>query len=309
MFLPNLISLRHPDDYPLSPEDIFSSSFGGALPNDIQNQHGDDPDTIIVYHSRKYGDIELRTADVNGEEERRKFAHYLWNAGVLMAELIGGRPSTSEMAENLVEEDGADDQEWWIGEAEGTLWSVRGETVLELGAGVGLAGIISALSGAERVSASDYPAPAILNTIETNISKNIPGTLKKAIKVEGHEWGILNTDFASENKHRFTRILAADCFWMPHQHENLARSMSHFLSKSPTARVLCISGFHTGRARLALFFEEVAPEAGLEVELIFEMDADGMRREWQAERDGGKEDVGERKKWLVLAQLRRAGQM
>jgi hypothetical protein len=135
MFLPDLISLRYPEDYTLSPEDIFSSSFGGALPNDLQNQHGDDPDTVIVYHSRVYGDIELRTADVNGEEDRRKFAHYLWNAGILMAELIGGRPSEGELAEKMDGEDGAEDKEWWISEEEEKLWSVRGQTVLELGAG------------------------------------------------------------------------------------------------------------------------------------------------------------------------------
>ncbi len=84
--------------------------------------------------------------------------------------------------------------------------------------------------------------------------------------------------------------------------------MFHFLSNSPEALILCIAGFHTGRANLASFFEEIIIEAGLEVELIFEMDAEGKRRGWQPERDGGKEDVGERKKWLVLAHLHRAVQ-
>lgn len=67
-----------------------------------------------------------------------------------------------------------------------------------------------------------------------------------------------------------------------------------------------IAGFHTGRAKVAPFFEETVPEAGLEVESIYEMNADGKRRPWAKERDGGREDVGDRKKWLVLAQLRRA---
>jgi hypothetical protein len=84
--------------------------------------------------------------------------------------------------------------------------------------------------------------------------------------------------------------------------------MFHFLSNAGEARILCIAAFHTGRAKLAPFFEEVVPEAGLEVELIVEMDAEGKRREWQPERDGGMMDVTERKQWLVLAQLRRAVQ-
>ena len=56
---------------------------------------------------------------------------------------------------------------------------------------------------------------------------------------------------------------------------------------------------------MAPFIEEVVPTAGLQVEDIFEMDAEGRRREWTKERDGGREDVGGRKKWLMVARLRR----
>ena len=86
---------------------------------------------------------------------------------------------------------------------------------------------------------------------------------------------------------------------------NLAQSMLHFLSLSADARIFCIAGFHTGRANVASFFEEVVPESGLEIESLYEMDANGQRRQWRAQMDGGREDVGERKKWLVVARLRR----
>jgi hypothetical protein len=92
---------------------------------------------------------------------------------------------------------------------------------------------------------------------------------------------------------------------MPYEHENLARSMLHFLSKDADAHVYVIAGFHTGRVVVAKFFEETVPEVGLEVEEIFEMDAEGRRRMWEKERDGGREDIGERKKWLVIARLQR----
>lgn len=92
---------------------------------------------------------------------------------------------------------------------------------------------------------------------------------------------------------------------MPNQHENLALSMLHFLSESPDARVYCIAGFHTGRARLAPFFEEVVPSRGLEIEEVYEMDGSGKRRELKKERNDV-EDIGERNKWLVVARLRRA---
>lgn len=157
-----------------------------------------------------------------------------------------------------------------------------------------------------KVTISDYPAPAILDAIRTNVSKNIPSDLKSRVTVEGHQWGELSTPFATANAKQYTRVLAADCYWMAQEHENLARSMLHFLSRSPDATVFCIGGFHTGRAKIAAFFEEVIPGSGLEIEEIYEMDANGERREWLKERDGGRENIGERKKWLTLARLRRA---
>jgi hypothetical protein len=57
---------------------------------------------------------------------------------------------------------------------------------------------------------------------------------------------------------------------------------------------------------MAPFFAETVPNSGLEIEEIFEMDASGNRRTWAEHRDGGREDIGERKKWLVIARLRRA---
>jgi hypothetical protein len=57
---------------------------------------------------------------------------------------------------------------------------------------------------------------------------------------------------------------------------------------------------------MAPFFVEMVPNSGLEIEEIFEMDAEGKRRAWAEQRDGGREDIGERKKWLAIARLRRA---
>lgn len=95
---------------------------------------------------------------------------------------------------------------------------------------------------------------------------------------------------------------------MPWQHENLAQSMLHFLSASNnSARVYVIAGFHTGRAKLAPFFD-VAEQQGLEVEFIQEEDVEGNVRPWAKERDGGREDISGRKRWLVTARLRRKQQ-
>lgn len=137
MLLPTLIDLRRPEGKPLDPEDIFGSSLGGVFTDDLQNQHGDDPDTTIVYKNLRLGDVEFRAAEVDGEEQRRKMAHYLWNAGVLMAELVGGRPSVEQQS-NAIDVFGIEgwrDGNWWVDSEEEGVWSVKGERVVELGAG------------------------------------------------------------------------------------------------------------------------------------------------------------------------------
>jgi len=42
--------------------------------------------------------------------------------------------------------------------------------------------------------------------------------------------------------------------------------MAYFLSQDPTARVLLIAGFRTGRAKIAAFFDDAVPKYGLKIE-------------------------------------------
>ena len=173
--------------------------------------------------------------------------------------------------------------------------------------GSGLVGIVSALAKASKVVMTDYPSPEILATIQTNITQNVPQYLSSRVSVQGHEWGDVASDFARTHAHAFTRVLAADTLWLDSQHGPLLRSMAHFLSKEARARVWVVAGFHTGRARVVGFIDEVS-WVGLDVERICEVDVDGRTRAWVRERDGGREDVGERKKWCIIAVLRSAGE-
>jgi hypothetical protein len=128
------VASREPDA-----EDYFQSCLGLVFTDDLQNQHGD-ADTYVTYRSNGYGDLDFEIADPQGEVERMKFAHYLWNAGVLMAELVGGRERETENEGQEEEEWGrrvfADGKEWWVEDNEEKQWDVEGETVIELGAGV-----------------------------------------------------------------------------------------------------------------------------------------------------------------------------
>ena len=163
---------------------------------------------------------------------------------------------------------------------------------------------MSVLAGAEEVILSDYPSPSILANTKANVESNVPKELQQKLTVQGHEWGVLTDDFSKAYAKQFSRILCADCLWMDGEHYGLAQSMEHFLSYKDDARVWVIAGFHTGRAKLVSFFD-IAAQAGLETESIWERDADGNEREWVRERSSGQEDAAGRNKWLVVAILRR----
>ena len=165
-------------------------------------------------------------------------------------------------------------------------------------------GIVSVLAGAEEVVLSDYPSPAILANTRANVERNVPEEQQQKLTVRGHEWGVLTDDFSKAYANHFSRILCADCLWMDGEHYSLAQSMEHFLSHKEDARVWVIAGFHTGRAKLVSFFD-IAAQAGLETERIWERDADGNEREWERERNGGQEDATGRNKWLVVGILKR----
>lgn len=165
-------------------------------------------------------------------------------------------------------------------------------------------GIVCTLAGAKEVAISDYPASALLSTIEANVRKNLTAQLALNVTVQGHEWGVISDEFSKAHAGEFTRILSADCLWMSGQHQCLVQSMLHFLSFDGQARVWVVAGFHTGRAKIAAFFE-AGREAGLQAEKIWERDINGNEREWRTEQDSMIEDITERKKWLVIAILQR----
>ena len=274
--LTDKIRLSGPDSN--DPEDIIFSSLGVIFPDDITNQHGD-RDHSVIYVSPTFGSITLTLADPQGEDNRRLFSHFLWNSGLQLAEFI--------------EEDDQD-------------WRVEGERVLELGAGTGLAGIVAALKGAKEVIISDYPASEVIANIKNNVKRNIESRELKGqigeVGVEGHEWGVLNDRFSAGYKETFSRVLVADCLWMPWQHENLLKSIRWFLTIEGKAWI--VAGFHTGREKMRGFYEKGLLDAvGLEIERIWERNAEGAQRAWSIDR--GIEDSTERKRWLVIAILKR----
>jgi hypothetical protein len=133
---------------------------------------------------------------------------------------------------------------------------------------------------------------------------------KTTVAIQPHAWGVLADTFSQSHKGAFTRIIAADCYWMRSQHENLVRTMQWFLA--PGGKVWCVAGFHTARPIVAGFFE-MALESGFEIERIYERDVvsrgeqgEEIRREWVPLREGeGPENL---RRWCVIAVLKRKGE-
>lgn len=316
------------------PEDFLGSSLGVIFPDDVTNQHGDSEHGLLYTSPHLPRPLEFALAEVSDEADRYLFSHYLWNASLLLAELIeagtlglgpgpgpDGRdhvllPSTTPPPPSPSREKGAGP----VVAPPASTFNVAGLSTIELGAGTALPSVMAGLLGARRVAVTDYPTPPVLETLRRNVVGAVrpecapPGRFalagregeegEEGLLVEGHAWGELDTDFARAHRHAFDRVLAADCLWMPWQHDNLRRSVDWFLGEGQGARAWVVAGFHTGRDKMAGFFERGAlAAAGLEVESIWERDCDGRDRAWAWDR--GIEDVSERKRWLVVAVLRR----
>lgn len=296
-------------DEPAGPEDYLSTSLGVIFPDDVTNQHGDAEHSLIYASPKLPKPLLIELAEPEGETDRRLFSHYLWNASLLLAEFIE-RDSLE-----------AESEETELGLGEGLSFDTRGLSTVELGAGTALPSIMAGLLGAKSVTVTDYPAPAVMKTLRDNVARNIKPEFAPLpadsssnlpvttdITVEGHEWGVFESSssspFPASHAHVADRLFVADCLWMPWQHANLRRSINHFLKKTSSARAWVVAGFHTGRAKMAGFYdaEALREEGGVEIERIWERDCDGVEREWDVERE---DDITVRKRWLVVAVLKR----
>ncbi|KJF60088.1 nicotinamide N-methyltransferase [Coccidioides immitis RS] len=354
---------------PNDAEDLLSSFLPHLYPDEAPSCLGN-PGQTLLYTSPLFGGVRVVVPDYGckiaeeeeeeekeetedqkgttarereGEEEdagveagRRLFAHYLWGGALVVAERI-------EEAERLRRVGGGRTRE-----EENELvrrWGVRGQKVLEVGAGTALPSLIAALAGAETVCITDHPSSAALaGAVQSGIAHNIPErTIRERISVHPHEWGVFFENqssgrenpaedgdenvirFAADNKGAFTRIICADCLWMRDQHENLVRSLLWFL-KAPAKTeqgstagpvedrgeeagvAWVVAGFHTGREIVALFFE-TAVSMGLVVEEIYERDVNATSEMGEVTREWRPVREGEgpenRARWCVVALLRK----
>ncbi|CAK7202536.1 hypothetical protein SEUCBS139899_005260 [Sporothrix eucalyptigena] len=313
------------------PEDYLSSALSVIFPDDTTNQHGDADHGVLYTSPHLPEPLHLSVTDPSDSADRRLFSHFVWNSSLLLAKLV--EAGTIDAAEKAVLDKTASADVAKTAALRGsgppsaipedpvvskyctiTDFDVAGKTCVEMGAGTALPSILAALLGAPRVTITDYPSDIVLNNLKDNLARNVKGpsepsatknpTSTTVASVDGHEWGIFDSDLARAGHHAYDRVFVCDCLWMPWEHDNLRKSIDWFMKEGDESRCWVIGAFHTGRSKVVSFFDDAALAAcNLEIEGIWERDSDDQERDWSVDR--GVEDVRERKRWLVVAIFRR----
>ncbi|GBE87585.1 Protein N-terminal and lysine N-methyltransferase EFM7 [Sparassis crispa] len=113
----------------------------------------------------------------------------------------------------------------------------RDRSVLELGAGGGLPGLVAAKNGARTVVLTDYPDTALLENLAYNVQNNVPSELLQRVHVKGYIWGhsvdpLLNWREGPSRSEGFDLIIMSDLIFNHSQHNALLQTCEHALSRS-----------------------------------------------------------------------------
>jgi len=184
-------------------------------------------------------DVKLRLI-----ESHPLWGHYLWNAGIVMAQFLD---ETGDV-------------------------HITGKNVLELGAGAGLPSIIAALNSPKKMICTDYPDLSLINNLTGNVKANIPHLLENnTIEVLGYVWG-KDTDTLQKHvdNNKFDAIILSDVICNHREHDEILKCCKEslqlegkvFVSFSHHRPWLIEKDMH--------FFRIATNEYGFEVTKLFE---------------------------------------
>jgi len=184
------------------------------------------------------------------------WGHYLWNAARSLAAFLQRTPE---------------------------LYVAR--TVLELGAGGGLPGLVAAKCGAQKVVLTDYPDQALVDNLVLNVERNVEMERRGIVCVLGYVWGhplepllevldssdvlvrVADTSASASASPFFDLILLSDLIFNHSQHRALLTTCERALATGG-----CVLVFYTHhRPHLAhrdMEFFEMARETGWECQKV-----------------------------------------
>ncbi|KAJ3479032.1 hypothetical protein NLI96_g9346 [Meripilus lineatus] len=152
------------------------------------------------------------------------WAHHLWNASRSIATYLDEHPEL-----------------------------YKGRSVLELGAGGGLPGIVAGKNGASSVVLTDYPDEPLLENLRCNVSKNFAPDLAKSVFIQGYIWGHPVKDLLSMSRRDsasgFDVLILSDLIFNHSQHDSLLKTCDEALAREDTEDksrpVPCVLVFYT----------------------------------------------------------------
>ncbi|KAG2183682.1 hypothetical protein INT43_006690 [Umbelopsis isabellina] len=144
-------------------------------------------------------------------------------------------------------------------------FDVSNKSVLELGSGAGLPGLLATKMGATTVCLSDYPDLVILDNLKKNVSLNVSSQVH--CRVVPHAWGEQVRDILATNfDEKFDVILMSDVLWMSDQHRNLLNTCTSTIASDGKIYLTC--GIHSGWTCIDRFFDMARSCYGLEAKQI-----------------------------------------
>ena len=156
---------------------------------------------------------------------------------------------------------------------------IHSKSVLELGAGAGIPGIVASILGAAAVVITDYPDADLVENIQWNIDNSavLTPTQRSAIAVEGHAFGastetiLAHLSHDASGKKGFDTLILADLLFNHHCHAQLIVTIQRTLAPVPSARALVFfSPYRPWLLNADLAFFALAEEGGFVVEKIGE---------------------------------------
>ena len=156
---------------------------------------------------------------------------------------------------------------------------IHSKSVLELGAGAGIPGMVASILGAKFVVITDYPDADLVENIQWNVDNSavLTPTQRSAIAVEGHAFGastepiLVHLSPNANRKKGFDTLILADLLFNHHCHAQLIVTIQQTLAPMPSARALVFfSPYRPWLLSADLAFFALAEAGGFVVEKIGE---------------------------------------
>ncbi|KAJ9096826.1 hypothetical protein QFC21_005097 [Naganishia friedmannii] len=240
------------------------------------------------------------------------WGHVLWNAGVSLSDYFLAQSSASSTSET----------------------TIKGSTVLELGAGGGLPSLVCGVLGAGKVVITDYPEDALLDNLQWNVHENgrvlkdalssseaasdekaeMVRTWDERMVVAGHLWGkntseLLDiitdvpTPYASNpppgstSRRKYDILILSDLIFNHSQHLALLQSCEALITPS-TGRAYVFHSHHLPQYYLRdLGFFQLAQERGWVVRRVVKEHRGVMFQEDQGDEEKRATVWGWEMKW------------